>query len=145
MARGRPGRLHVAAKLKQSVLREAFEQPVPWRHKRREMMVIAGIIPVAKLLANIIRRSDVDCRLCKRALEQRGASMENLLEKMYRHINSTSVSSAMEWRQQSRLPTTSSGDICTPACKLHKHQQVSSDLSNWIKRVVWTLVAVGRV
>ena len=43
---------------------------VPWRHKRREMMAIAGTIPVAKWLAKIKRRSDVGCRLCKRAREQ---------------------------------------------------------------------------
>jgi len=34
-----------------------------WRHKRQEMMAIAGIIPVAKLLAKIKQRSDVNCRL----------------------------------------------------------------------------------
>jgi len=39
---------------------------VPWRHKRREMMAIAGIIPVAKWLVKINQRSDVSCRLCKR-------------------------------------------------------------------------------
>ena len=43
----------------------------------------------------------------------------------------------MEWQQPSRLPTTSSGDICMPAYKLHKHQRVSSGLSHLIKRVVW--------
>ena len=32
---------------------------VPWRHKRREMIAIAGIIPVAKWLAKIKQRSDV--------------------------------------------------------------------------------------
>jgi len=47
---------------------------VPWRHKRREMMAIAGIIPVAKWLAKIKQRLDVSCRLCKSAREQRGAS-----------------------------------------------------------------------
>ena len=57
---------------------------VPWRHKRREMMAIAGIIPVAK----IKQQSDVSCRLCKRAREQRGASTENLPEETYGHINS---------------------------------------------------------
>jgi len=61
---------------------------VPWRHKRREMMAIAGIILVAKWLAKIKQRSDVSCRLCKRAREQRGASSENLLEETYGHINS---------------------------------------------------------
>ena len=56
----------------------------PWRHKRRKMMAIAGIIPVAK----IKQRSDVSCRLCKKAREQRGASTENLPEETYGHINS---------------------------------------------------------
>jgi len=51
------------------------------------MMAIAGILPVAKWLAKIKRRSDVGCRLCKRALEQCGASTENL-EETYGHINS---------------------------------------------------------
>jgi len=44
--------------------------------------------------------------------------------------------SAMEWQQPSWLPTTSSGDICMPVCKLHKHQWVSSGLSHLIKRAV---------
>jgi len=35
---------------------------VPWRHKRQEMMVIAGIILVAKWLAKNKQRSDVSCR-----------------------------------------------------------------------------------
>jgi len=61
---------------------------VPWRHKWREMMAIAGIIPVAKWLAKIKQQSDVSCRLCKRAREQRGASTENLPEETYGHINS---------------------------------------------------------
>ena len=33
---------------------------------------------------------------------------------------------------------TSSGDDYMPACKLHKHQRVSSGLSDLMKRVVWT-------
>ena len=63
---------------------------VPWRHKRREMMAIAGIIPVAKWLASakIKQRSDVSFILCKRAPEQRGASIENVPEETYWHINS---------------------------------------------------------
>jgi len=61
---------------------------VPLRHKRREMMAIAGIIPVAKWLAKINQRSDASCRLCKRAREQRGASTENLPKETYGHINS---------------------------------------------------------
>jgi len=52
------------------------------------MMAIAGIILAAKWLAKIKQRSDVSCRLCKRAREQRGASIETLLEEKYGHINS---------------------------------------------------------
>ena len=51
-------------------------------------MAIAGIIPVAKWLAKIRQRSDVSCRLCKRAREQRGASTGHLPEETYGHINS---------------------------------------------------------
>jgi len=61
---------------------------VPWRDKSREMMAIAGIIPVAKWLAKNKQRSDVNCRLCKRAREQRGASTENLPGETYGQINS---------------------------------------------------------
>ena len=52
------------------------------------MTAIAGIIPVAKWLAKIKQRSDVSCRLCQRAREQRGASTGNLPEETYGHINS---------------------------------------------------------
>jgi len=52
-------------------------------------------------------------------------------------MGTSTVLSAMEWQQPSRLPTTSSGDICMLAYKLHKHQRVSSGLSHLIKRVVW--------
>ena len=52
-------------------------------------------------------------------------------------MSTSTVLSAMEWQQTSRLPTSSSGDICMPAYKLHKHQRVSSGLSHLIKRVVW--------
>ena len=56
----------------------------------------------------------------------------------------------MEWQQPSRLLTTSSGDICKPACKLHKHQRVSSGLSYLYKESsVYTLwqeeKSLGRV
>jgi len=51
-------------------------------------MAIARIIPVAKWLAKIKQRSDVSCRLCKRAREQRGASTENLPEETYGHTSS---------------------------------------------------------
>ena len=45
---------------------------------------------VAKWLAKIKQQSDVGCRLCqcKRAREQGGASIENLSEETYAHINS---------------------------------------------------------
>jgi len=109
---------------------------IPWRHKRREMMAIAGIIPVIKWLAKIKQRSDVICRLCKRAREQCGASTGNLEICQKRRMGTSIVLSAMEWRQPSRLPTTSSGDMCVPACKLHTPQRVSSGLSYLIKRVV---------
>jgi len=61
---------------------------VPWRHKRQEMMAISGIIQVVKWLAKIEQRSDVSCRLCKRAREERGTSTGNLPEETYRHFNS---------------------------------------------------------
>ena len=115
---------------------------VPWRHKRREMpvMAIAGIIPVAKWLAKIKQPSDVSCRLCKRAREQRGASTKNLPEEACGHISSAfcdgMATTVCCFILLSRLPTTSSGDICMPACKLHKHQRVNSGLSHLIKRVV---------
>jgi len=52
------------------------------------MMGIAWIILVAKWPTKIKKRSDVGCRLCKRAREQRSASAEHLLEETYGHINS---------------------------------------------------------
>jgi len=39
-------------------------------------------------MAQIKQRSDVSCRLCKRAREQRGASTENLPEETYGHVSS---------------------------------------------------------
>jgi len=51
-------------------------------------MAIAGIIPVAKWFAKIKQRSDVRCRLCRRARDQRGASIENVPEETYGHVNS---------------------------------------------------------
>jgi len=72
-----------------ALLRKYLNNPrVPWRHKRREMMAIAGIILVAKWFAKIKRGSDVGCRLCTRAREQRSVSTENLPEETYGHINS---------------------------------------------------------
>ena len=119
---------------------------VPWRHKRQKMMAIAEIIPVAKLeiiidlpigfpinniispvakwLAKIKQRSDVSCRLCKKARQQHGASTEKLPEETYGHINSafcdgmaTTVTAAHHfiWRhlyasiQAAQTPTSSSG------------------------------------
>jgi len=51
-------------------------------------MANAEIIPVAKWLAKTKQRSDVSCRLCKRAREQRGASTVNLPGETYGQINS---------------------------------------------------------
>ena len=51
-------------------------------------MAIAGIILVDKWLAKIKQQSNVNCRLCKRAREQRGANTGNLPEETYGHINS---------------------------------------------------------
>jgi len=59
------------------------------KHKAgNDGMAIAGTIPVAKWLAKIKQRSDVCCRLCTRAKEQRGASTVNLAEETYGHIKS---------------------------------------------------------
>jgi len=52
------------------------------------MMAIEGIIQVAKWLAKIKQRSDVNCRLCKRAREQHGVNTENLPKETYWHANS---------------------------------------------------------
>jgi len=63
-------------------------------------------------------------------------------------MGTSTVLSAMEWRQPPRLPTTSSGDICMPACKLHKNRRVSSGLSYLMKRAVQNTLchaAGGRV
>jgi len=49
-------------------------------------------------------------------------------------MGTSTVLSAKEWRQPSRLSTTSPVDICMPACKMHKHHRVSSGLSPLIKR-----------
>ena len=52
------------------------------------MAAIAGIISVARWLAKIKQRSDVDYRLYIRAQEQHAASTENMPEETYGHINS---------------------------------------------------------
>ena len=104
-------------------------------------MAIAGTIPVDKWLAKIKRRSDVGCRLCKRAREQHGASTENLPEETYGHINSafcdgmaTIVTAAHHFIR----------NICMLACKLHKHQWVSSGLLRLIKIRCGTVIVAGR-
>ena len=74
---------------RKAFLKKYLKDPrVPWRHQRRDMMAIAGMIPAAKWLAKIKQRSDMSCRLCKRAREQCGASTNNLPEETYGHINS---------------------------------------------------------
>jgi len=82
-------RLHVTENESRAIIGKYLNNPhVPWRHKRPEMMAIAGIVLVAKWLVKIKQRSDVGCRLCTRAREQRSASTENLLEETYAHTNS---------------------------------------------------------
>jgi len=78
---------------------------VPWRHKRREMRAIAGIVPVAKWLAKIKQRSNVSCRLCKRAREQRGASTGNLPKEAYSSIpgNTNWQIETADWNLDVRL------------------------------------------
>ena len=56
---------------------------VLWKYNRHEFMVIAGMILIAKLLANIKQQSDVGCRLCRRAREQRSAITDNLPVETY--------------------------------------------------------------
>ena len=104
---------------------------VPWRHKRREMMVIAGIIQVAKWLAEIKQRSDIACRLWKRAREQHGASTENLPEETYGHINSAFCNGSHGCPPPHLETSVRQHASC-------KHQRVSSGLSCLIRRVVWT-------
>ena len=94
---------------------------VPWRHRRQEILAIAGIIPVAKWLAKIKQRSDV--KDYAKGHENNAVRALEICQK--RRMGTLIVLSAMEWQQPSRLPTTSSGDICMPAYKLHKHQRVS--------------------
>ena len=88
---------------------------------------------VAKCRTKIKLRLDVDCRLRKRVWEQRSAGIEICQR---RRRGTSAVPSATEWQQLSRQQTISSEEICMPACKLHKHQRVSSGLSNLTKRVV---------
>jgi len=120
--------------LQQNKSRAFFEKywndpRVPWRHKRREIMATAGIIPVAKWLAKIKQQSDVSCRLCLRAREQRGASTENLPEETYGHINSafcdgmaTAVTAAHHCILRHEYASTQAAQ--TPASKL---RYVTSD------------------
>jgi len=118
-------------------LRKYLNDPrVPWRHKRREMIAIAGIILVAKWLAKIKQRSDVSCRLCKRAREQRGTSTENLPEETYRHINSAFCDGmTSDDNRHGCLPLHLKTSVCQHASCTNA-QQVSSGLSHLIKRVV---------
>ena len=145
-----------------------FNDPrIPWRHKRREMMASAGIIPVAKWLAKIKQRSDVSCRLCKREREQRGASTEILPEETYGHINSafcdgmtTTVTAAHHfiWRHlyasmQAAQTSTSKLRFVTPNKKRVESMQLPAkllDYSFWshksnINQSVELGVAGGRI
>ena len=70
------------------------------------MMAIAGVIPVAKWLAKIKQRSEVICRICK---WHENNTVRALKICRKRRMGTSKVLSAMEWRQPSRLPTTSSG------------------------------------
>jgi len=98
------------------------------------MMAIAGIIPAAKWLAKIKQRSDVSCRLCKGAREQRRASTANLLEETYGHTNSAFcdgmatciTANHFIWRH------------LYASMQAAQTQRVSSGLSHLIKRGVST-------
>jgi len=107
--------------------------PSTGRHKRREMMASAGIIPVAKWLAKINGNQMYAADYAK-GHENNAVRALTICQK--RRMGTSTVLSAMEWRHPSRLPTTSSGDICMPVCKLHRFQRVSSGLSHLINRVV---------
>ena len=108
-----------------------------WRHERRKMMAIAGIVQVAKWLAQIKRRSDVGCRLCKRAREQRRCEHSKFARRdVWAHQQCL-----LRWNGDNRhccppLHLEIFIHSCMPACKLHKQQRVSSELSQLIKRVV---------
>jgi len=91
---------------------------VPWIHKRREMMAIGGIILVAKWLAKMRWRSDVGCRLCKRAREQRSASTENLPRRMGSNV----------WAHQQCLLRWN-GDNCHSCPPLHMETSVCQHAS----------------
>jgi len=84
------------------------------------MMAIAGIIPVAKWLTKIKQRSDVS-RSVDYAKGHQNNAVRALNFCQKRRMGTSTVLSAIEWRQLSWLPTTSSGgrDIYMPACKLH--------------------------
>jgi len=94
------------------------------------MMATAGIISVAKWPAKVKQRSDVSCKLCKRAREQRSASTENLPEETYEHINCAFCDGMVTTVTAAHLLI---GDICMPAFKLRKHLRVSSSLSHLMK------------
>jgi len=61
---------------------------VPWRHKKREMMAIAGIVLVAKWLAKIKQQSDVGCRLYTH-VESKELELELELDYTKGHENNT--------------------------------------------------------
>jgi len=86
---------------------------VPWRHTRPGIMAIAGIIPIAELLAKIKQRSDVGCRLCKRAREQHGASTIFFARgDVWAHQHCLLHWNGDNCHAMTQLHTTSSGDIC---------------------------------
>ena len=136
---------------------------VPWR----QMTAIARIIPVAQWLAKIKRRSDVACRLCKRARKQHSASTETLLEEMYGHIDcafcdemATTVTAAHHfiWRHlyasmQAAQTSTSKLRFVTPNKKRVESMQLPAkllDYSFWshksnINQSVELGVAGGRI
>jgi len=95
------------------------------------MIAIAGIILVVNL--NVLPKSNGAADYAKGHENNRVRALKNCWR---RRMGTSTVLSAMEWRQLSQLPTTSSVDICMPACELHKHERVSSGLSHLIKRVV---------
>ena len=104
---------------------------VPWRQIRQKMMAIAGIIPVAKWQSWTAIRWRLQ-------IMQKGMRKTRFEICWSRNMSTSIGVSAKKWQELSQLPITSSGDICMPACKLHRHQRVSSGWLHLIKRVVWS-------
>ena len=82
-------------------------------------------------LANPTQPSDIDCRQYHRAREQRDGSTVNLQEETFERIISvfcddmaTTVTATYLFIRK---------EIYVPACKLHKHKWVSSDLTHLTK------------